>query len=84
MIAGLYGNNTSKEDVKNFFNSQSLDISGAGPVEIESNGTSEQPSPPANDIDLSIGAILGLSNEELDASDWDTLLTSYQSALTEF
>ncbi|WP_417551909.1 hypothetical protein [Marinomonas fungiae] len=85
MIAGLYGDNVSIEDVKSFFRSQSLDISGTGPVESGNNDdSSEQTSPENNDIDLSIGAILGLSDEELGASDWDTLLTSYQSALMNF
>lgn len=79
MLGELYADGVSDIDVKNYFASQGYPTASDTPIVAS---TPDEPDDVVvNDIDLTLDSVLNLSDEEIQNSDWDSLITDYQTAL---
>lgn len=76
MLGELYADGVSGNEVKNFFAAKGFTTTSSAPIPPET-ATPEVPV----EVDLTLKNVLNLSDEEIQAYNWDTLITDYQAAL---
>lgn len=82
MLGELYADGVSGAEVKSFFSSKGYSTENNMPIMMTT------PIVPddliLDDLDLTLDSVLNLSDEEIQNSDWNTLITDYQTALMNF